>query len=82
LTGISNYTSGSKKITKMTKITLRALPKLFEEVKKELFLVTWPKKNDLVLSVIVVGIAVLVSGAVFFTLDYFLHKVVQFIIKL
>jgi len=66
----------------MTKITLQTLPKLFAGIKKELFLVNWPQKNDLVMSVVVVGVAVLISGATFFTVDYFLHKFVQFLIKL
>jgi preprotein translocase SecE subunit len=82
LTDVINYTSGSKKITEMKKITLQGLKKLFEEIKKELLLVTWPAKKDLITSVTVVGIAVLVSGSFFFTVDYLLHKAVQFLIKL
>jgi preprotein translocase SecE subunit len=82
LTDVINYTSGSKKITEMKKITFQGLKKLFEEIKKELLLVTWPAKKDLITSVTVVGIAVLISGSFFFIGDYFLHKAVQFLIKL
>lgn len=59
-----------------------SLKKFCEDIRKELLLVTWPNKKDMVTSIIIVCLAVAIAGGVFFTADYLLYNAVQFLIKL
>ena len=66
----------------MKKISIIAFSKLYDEIKRELLLITWPTKKDIIVSVSVVGISVVIAGSVFFAADYLLYNAVQFLIKL
>jgi preprotein translocase SecE subunit len=66
----------------MKKNSIKALSRLYDEIKNEIQFITWPAKKDMILSVIVVGISVLIAGSIFFSADYMLYNVVQFLIKL
>lgn len=57
------------------------ITKLYEEVKKELLQVTWPSKKEMTTSIVIVSIAVLIAGATFFAVDYFLYSFLQLLIK-
>lgn len=61
---------------------IQNLKSLLHDIKKELLNVTWPSKKDMTMSLIIVTIAVLIMGSVFFAVDYFLYNLVQFLIKL
>ena len=66
----------------MTKISMKGFIKLYDEIKKELLIITWPTKKDIIISVSVVGISIVFAGSIFFAADYFLYNAVQFLIKL
>ena len=66
----------------MKKITLQGIVKFLDDIKKELLLITWPTKKDMIISMSVVAFAVFLSAAIFFTADYCLHHAVQYLIKL
>ena len=66
----------------MKKLNKQYVVKFCDEIKKELLLVIWPTKKDMIVSVGVVSIAVLLSASIFFATDYVLYNIVQFLIKL
>lgn len=66
----------------MQKITIQGFKKFFDDIKKELSLITWPTKKDMILSIVIVGITVIVAGSAFFAADYLLYSGVQLLIKL
>lgn len=66
----------------MAKITVQNTKKFCDEIKKELSLVTWPTRKDLVISVSIVAISVLIAGLAFFAADYLLYNFIQFLIEL
>ncbi len=61
---------------------IQVLRNLLHDIKKELSHVTWPNKKDMTISIIIVTIAVLVAGSIFFAADYLLYNFVQLLIKL
>ena len=82
MTVTANYTSGSIKNIEMKKVSIQGVTKLYEEIRKELSLVTWPTKKEMFISVAVVGISVMLAASIFFAADYLLYNAVQLLIKL
>ena len=82
MTVTGNYTSGSIKNIEMKKVSIQGVTKLYEEIRKELSLVTWPAKKEMFISIAVVGISVMLAGSIFFVADYLLYNAVQLLIKL
>lgn len=82
MTVTGNYTSGSIKNIEMKKVSIQGVTKLYEEIRKELSLVTWPTKKEMFISVAVVGISVMLTASIFFAADYLLYNAVQLLIKL
>ncbi len=66
----------------MKKVSIQGVTKLYEEIRKELSLVTWPTKKEMFISVAVVGISVMLTASIFFAADYLLYNAVQLLIKL
>ena len=66
----------------MKKVSIQGVTKLYEEIRKELSLVTWPAKKEMFISIAVVGISVMLAGSIFFVADYLLYNAVQLLIKL
>lgn len=77
-----NYTSDFIKNTRMKKVDLKIISKFHDEIRKEINLVTWPTKKEMVTAIAVVGISALLAGSIFFAIDYLLYNAVQFLIKL
>lgn len=66
----------------MKKVSMQGLTKLYDEITKELSVVTWPTKKEMFISIAVVGISVMLAGSMFFAADYLLYNAVQLLIKL
>ena len=63
-------------------LKLNQIYKFYEEVKSESKKVTWPKRDDIIRSTIVVVLTILIVSLLCAAADLILHNIIYFLLKL